>query len=96
VIIVAIIFGIIFDFVFFTGLSEATIVSDIFGIFRTIINLALLLPSVSVFVPRAHDLDCSGWRIVSFGGVFWSNGTDGPNRFGADRLVELGLKPRPA
>jgi len=96
VIILNITFGIIYDFVFFLAVSEPKTFLDIFRIFQSIINLALFLPSVSIFVRRAHDLDCSGWRIVPFGGVFWKKGTDGSNRFGADRLDELGLRPRPA
>jgi uncharacterized membrane protein YhaH (DUF805 family) len=92
VIILNIPFGIVYDFVFFLAVSEPTTFFDIFHILQSIINLALFLPSVSIFVRRAHDLDCSGWRIVPFGGVLWKKGTDGPNRFGTDRLAELGLR----
>ena len=58
--------------------------------------LALILPSFSVAVRRFHDLDRSGWWILlalipMVGHIivaiwFCFKGTDGPNRFGADRL----------
>jgi len=67
--------------------------------------LATFLPGLSVSVRRLHDLDRSGWwmlldLIPLVGGIiliFWfcMKGTDGPNRFGPDRLASLGLRPRP-
>ena len=68
--------------------------------FSPIFVLATFLPSLSVGVRRLHDLDRSGWWIllglIPLVGViiliiwFCTKGTDGPNRFGADRLVSLG------
>lgn len=74
---------------------------------NTIFTLATFLPGLSVGIRRLHDLDRSGWWILLFliplvGAIiliiwFCSKGTDGPNRFGADRLAGLGqVKPRPA
>ena len=74
---------------------------------NTIFTLATFLPGLSVGIRRLHDLDRSGWWILLFliplvGAIiliiwFCSKGTDGPNRFGADRLAGLGqVRPRPA
>jgi uncharacterized membrane protein YhaH (DUF805 family) len=59
--------------------------------------MATFLPLVSVGIRRLHDLDRSGWWYLLFliplvGWIiliFWfcTKGTDGPNRFGADRLA---------
>jgi uncharacterized membrane protein YhaH (DUF805 family) len=68
---------------------------------NTIVELALLLPTVAVSVRRLHDVDFTGWWLLlaftGFGafvllGWFCLRGrrdraTDGgPNRFGADPL----------
>ena len=69
--------------------------------------LATILPTLSVGVRRLHDLDRSGWWVLLdlipvVGWIilliwFCIKGTDGPNRFGADRLAELGqISLRPA
>jgi uncharacterized membrane protein YhaH (DUF805 family) len=60
--------------------------------------LATVLPLLPVSVRRLHDLDRSGWWILldlipRIGGIIlliWActKGTDGPNRFGADRLAQ--------
>ncbi len=74
---------------------------------NTIFTLATFLPGLSVGIRRLHDLDRSGWWILLFliplvGAIiliiwFCSKGTDGSNRFGADRLAGLGqVKPRAA
>jgi uncharacterized membrane protein YhaH (DUF805 family) len=75
-------------------------------ILETIFFVATILPTVSVGVRRLHDLDRSGWWVLLdliplVGWIillawFCMKGTDGPNRFGADRLAELGLRTRPA
>jgi uncharacterized membrane protein YhaH (DUF805 family) len=67
---------------------------------RTIFFLATFLPGLSVSVRRLHDLDRSGWWVLLYlipivGWIiliiwFCTSGTDGPNRFGADRLARLG------
>jgi uncharacterized membrane protein YhaH (DUF805 family) len=67
--------------------------------------LATILPLLSVSVRRLHDLDRSGWCVLLdlvplVGWIilliwFCTKGTDGPNRFGADRLASLGqIRPR--
>jgi len=69
--------------------------------------LATILPLLSVSVRRLHDLDRSGWWVLLdlvplVGWIillvwFCTKGTDGPNRFGPDRLASLGqISPRPA
>jgi uncharacterized membrane protein YhaH (DUF805 family) len=92
----------------FVILASGVIDSWIVGppIILTIFWLATLLPLVSVSFRRLHDLDRSGWwsllNVVPVVGwiilIVWfcTKGTDGPNRFGADRLADLGLRPRPA
>jgi uncharacterized membrane protein YhaH (DUF805 family) len=76
-------------------------------IIGTIFILVTFLPMLSVSVRRLHDLDRSGWWILLdliplVGGIilliwFCTKGTDGPNRFGPDRLASLGrISPTPA
>jgi uncharacterized membrane protein YhaH (DUF805 family) len=89
-----------------TGLIDRWIVGPPF-ILDGIFWLATLLLGVSVSVRRLHDLDRSGWWILLdlvplVGWIvlliwFCTKGTDGPNRFGADRVASLGqIRPRPA
>lgn len=64
------------------------------GIVTLLAMLALLLPSIAVAVRRLHDIDRSGWwlliGLIPLAGaivllVFYcTDGTRGPNRFGAD------------
>lgn len=62
-----------------------------------LLNLGLLIPGLSLTVRRLHDLDRTGWWVVTvfipFVGFFFGimlliwfaqDGTDGPNRFGLD------------
>ena len=58
-----------------------------------LVGYALLIPSISVFVRRLHDIDRKGWwwliTFIPFGGLVmlvWlcSKGTQGVNRFGTD------------
>jgi uncharacterized membrane protein YhaH (DUF805 family) len=89
-----------------SGIIDTWIVGPPF-ILDGIFFLATFLPMLSVSVRRLHDLDRSGWwmlldLIPLVGGIllliwFCTKGTDGPNRFGADRLAGLGqISPRPA
>jgi uncharacterized membrane protein YhaH (DUF805 family) len=60
-------------------------------------SLAVLLPAIAVAVRRMHDTDHSGWWIlvpvVNF--VFAvTEGTSGPNRFGAN--PKIGSSPAPS
>ncbi|MGQ0590388.1 MAG: DUF805 domain-containing protein [Sphingosinicella sp.] len=58
------------------------------GILTMIVALALLIPSIAVAVRRMHDNDKSGWFVLIpiYGaiGVWFFEGTRGPNRFGSD------------
>jgi uncharacterized membrane protein YhaH (DUF805 family) len=63
---------------------------------NTLVELALLLPSLAVSVRRLHDLDRSGWWLflilIPLIGAIWllvwfcMRGTVGSNRFGPDSL----------
>jgi uncharacterized membrane protein YhaH (DUF805 family) len=82
----------------FIAFIVAEIIDAVIGrsIFYPLLGLAVLLPNIAVGVRRLHDLDRSGWwLLLSFiplvGAIiliiwFCSKGTDGPNRFGPDRL----------
>jgi len=71
-------------------------------------DLALFLPGLALAVRRLHDLDRTGWWVLLvfipvIGAIIlivWActKGTEGPNRFGPDRLAELAAQasPRPA
>jgi uncharacterized membrane protein YhaH (DUF805 family) len=82
------------------GMMRAQVVS-------TIWDLATFLPSLAIAVRRLHDLDRSGWWFllifIPLVGIiilivwFCGKGTDGPNRFGPDRLAGIAPPiPRPA
>jgi uncharacterized membrane protein YhaH (DUF805 family) len=83
------------------GAIVTVIIDSVIGlqITYTIFALATFLPGLAVGIRRLHDLDRSGWWILLFlipliGAIiliiwFCSKGTDGPNRFGADRLAGL-------
>ena len=70
------------------------------GILYVVVVLAVFIPSLSVTVRRLHDLDKSGWwMLLTFvpliGAIvlliwFCTQGTAGPNRFGADPLDPAG------
>jgi uncharacterized membrane protein YhaH (DUF805 family) len=76
--------------VVFNILSQA---ADFFLILGLIYGLAVLVPSIAVAVRRLHDLDKSGWFLLLWlipcvGWIIlivWyaTEGTRGPNRFGA-------------
>jgi uncharacterized membrane protein YhaH (DUF805 family) len=71
------------------------------GIVGALFGLAILLPTIGVFVRRLHDLDKSGWwYLINFvpivGGIILlviciPEGTQGPNQFGPDpKAVQVG------
>lgn len=75
----------------------------------SLIDLVFFLPGLALAVRRLHDLDRSGWWfllvLIPVVGliilIVWActKGTEGPNRFGPDRLADLGaapVSPRPA
>ena len=93
----------------FIGYIVAEIIDAVIGrpIFYTLFTLGVLIPNIAIGVRRLHDLDRSGWwLLLSFiplvGAIilivwFCSKGTDGPNRFGPDRLGGMAPPiPRPA
>ena len=83
--------------------SSSPTSSPLNGIFE----LVTFLPGLALNVRRLHDINRSGWWIFivfTIIGIFvllyWAckRGTEGPNRFGPDRLAELAARnasPRP-
>jgi uncharacterized membrane protein YhaH (DUF805 family) len=71
-----------------------TMVGGIYGPLTTLLALGTLVPGIAVGIRRLHDTDRSGWwlllALIPFIGAlvllffFVSDGTRGPNRFGAD------------
>ena len=66
--------------------------------------LAILVPSIAVAARRLHDVNRSGWwqliALTIIGIIpllYWliKKGTDGPNRFGEDRLAALSKSETP-
>jgi len=86
------------------------IIDAVIGIQLTtvIFSLAVLVPGIALGVRRLHDLDRSGWWLLLgliplVGAIvlliwFCTEGSEGPNRFGPDRLATLGAQAsaRPA
>lgn len=86
-------------FVFLVNIFATMIDSSSYmnlGIAGIIVALVFLLPGISMSIRRLHDVDRSGWWLlivlVPIIGVIllvvWActEGTSGPNRFGADQL----------
>lgn len=86
-------FNVILNFVFALIVQA---VGDWFNFVTMIIGLALIIPSIAVTIRRFHDIDMSGWwiltlliplvNIVLILVWFTRKGTDGDNRFGPDPL----------
>jgi len=92
-----------------TGVLDSTVlgydvtagdVSPLSGIF----DLVTFLPSLALGARRLHDIDRTAWWLLilltGIGAILllvWAcfKGTDGPNRFGPDRLAELNPQPLP-
>ena len=81
---------------FIAGLSEEammTVMTPVF-ILYAIVALALVIPGIAVTIRRLHDTDRSGWTLLLaliplVGAIvllvfYCTEGTPGPNRFGAD------------
>jgi uncharacterized membrane protein YhaH (DUF805 family) len=72
-------------------------ISSIFWVLYVIYALAVLIPGIAVGIRRLHDTDKSGWwlliSLIPLVGiivliVFWATeGTPGPNRYGAPDLA---------
>lgn len=89
-----------FAIVYFAILIAAAIIDGMLGtsFIMLLVALAGLYPSICVSIKRWHDRDKSGWWILIglvpvIGGI-WSfvecgclEGTQGPNRFGADPIA---------
>lgn len=83
------------------GFIVAKVIDAVIGgpVVYTLFGLAVLLPNIAIGVRRLHDLDRSGWWLLLgliplIGAIillvwFCSKGTDGPNRFGQDRLAGM-------
>lgn len=63
-----------------------------------VFSLAIALPNIGLTARRLHDVNRSGWwQLIAFTIIgipvllYWliKKGTDGPNRFGEDRLAAL-------
>lgn len=93
-------------FIFIVGIIAGILDAVIFGAAAAeggpiglILNLALLIPGITVSVRRLHDVDRSGWwlfiilipLIGFFVLLYWycKKGTDGSNRFGNDPLLTI-------
>ena len=92
----------IFMISFATGFADVFLFTDlvledeIFPI-NTVASLAMLIPSIAVYIRRLHDVNRSGWWVfiaLTIVGIIpliiWvcSKGTDGPNDYGDDPLQE--------
>ena len=84
------------DFAVFADFDWETLSDASFPPFNTIMNLALILPSLAVSVRRLHDIDRTGWWVLLVFTVIgiillivWdcTKGTTGSNRFGDDPLA---------
>jgi uncharacterized membrane protein YhaH (DUF805 family) len=71
-----------------------TMIGGVYGPLTTLMLLGTIVPSIAVGIRRLHDTDKSGWWLLIaliplIGSLillffFVSDGTKGPNRFGAD------------
>lgn len=69
------------------------------GLLPRVIDIFIVVVSLSFHVRRAHDLELSGWwcllllvpliNIVFVLYMTFAKGTDGPNKYGPDPLAEL-------
>lgn len=76
----------------FVDLAMGTTSDSGTGVLYSIYALAALLPALAVGVRRMHDTDHSGWWIlVPIVNLVFAitEGTRGPNRFGADPKSEV-------
>ncbi len=98
----------LFGFIINTLLEVATDMSghtDVIGSLVTAAAaLAIVVPSLAVAARRLHDVNRSGWwQLIGLTIIgipfllYWliKKGTDGPNRFGEDRLAALSAPGAP-
>lgn len=72
------------EFAFFPDAEESVL--------GNIYNLAVLLPSIALWVRRMHDVDKSGWFLLFpiYNLILaCTDGTTGPNRYGSDPKIEI-------
>lgn len=94
-------------FVFLSGIAANILDGILTGGDRQalagLLNLVLLIPSISITTRRLHDVDRSGWwqliALTIFGLIpllYWEckKGSDGGNRFGSDPLARIGNRSR--
>jgi uncharacterized membrane protein YhaH (DUF805 family) len=76
---------------FLFALADISLYADgetVYGIFKTIYSVAVMLPLLAAGIRRMHDIDKSGWCLLIpvYGWIIlpFCDGTRGPNRFGPD------------
>jgi uncharacterized membrane protein YhaH (DUF805 family) len=87
-------------FYFIVSIVAAIIDGVVFGagaqVLRSIVSLALFLPTLAVGARRLHDTDRTAWWLLLYitiiGGLlllvwYCFKGTDGPNQYGPDPLA---------
>ncbi len=93
---------VLFNFIISLGLSiiDTFLINSVLGfnILSPIYSLAVLLPSLAVFVRRLHDIDKSGWwffiNLIPIVGQIWllillfTEGTRGTNKYGEDPKLQ--------
>jgi uncharacterized membrane protein YhaH (DUF805 family) len=96
----------LFMFIVNFGLNVATEFNEsvVGQLITGVLALALLVPNIAVATRRLHDVNRSGWwqllTLTIIGVIpllYWLiiRGTDGPNRFGEDRLAALSASRTP-
>lgn len=78
------------------GVITAVVGEGLGSILSLIFSLAIIVPYIALGIRRFHDLDKSGWWVISLLiplvnlimllVFFTKKGTDGPNQYGPDPL----------
>lgn len=103
--------GLVFLVGYYAGMSQTEMDTYLMPLvwLSCLVSLAFVIPGLAVTVRRLHDTDRSGWMILIgliplVGGIilliwYCTEGTPGPNRFGADPKASGGWEipgpPRP-
>jgi len=84
------------DYAVFADFDIWTLMDASFSPINTLVNLALILPSIAVGIRRLHDIDRTGWWLLLLFTVigiillivwYCTKGTTGSNRYGPDPLA---------